>query len=102
MKRVFHCHATLAHGEPGVSDVMTQSFPAGAYDAARNYIGLYYPEYLEGMCEMREGRLERKVNTSPPPPTREDFDDAETWKVWRVEAYCNVSAIVVWVKEQIK
>jgi hypothetical protein len=101
MKRIFHCTATLPYGKAGISDVMTQSFPAGAHDAARNFIGLHYPNYLSGMCEVREGRLERRLATSEN-FTREAWEDAELWKVWRVEAYSDGSAIVVWVKERLK
>ena len=103
MTRYFHINAVLGYGKSGVKEVVTTHSPAGPYDAAKNFVGLHYPDCSECVCPAREYPPERRfkagVNTIV--PTREDYDDAELWSVWRVEAHSQERCVTIWVKEKI-
>lgn len=88
MIRTFHITTVLGYGKPGISDVMRQLSPGGAYDAAKNFVGLHYPDCLGCVCPAREY----------PPETRGE----ELWSVWRVEAHSQESCVTLWIKEKMK
>lgn len=91
MIREFHINTVLGYGKSGVSDVMRQPFPGSAYDAAKNFVGLYYPDCLGCVCPAREY----------PPECRTNADSEELWNVWRVEAHSQERCVTIWIKERV-
>lgn len=87
MTRTFHINTVLGYGKAGVSGVITTRFPAGPYDAAKNFVGLHCPDCVDCVCPAREYPVETRGE--------------ELWTVWRVEAHSQERCVTLWIKEKI-